>query len=386
MGYHGRFEREKPKKKKKGLKIFLIILAVLLVLIGAAAVYGYSYYNRILSKMNYVEVPKVTYSEPVTEPTAHPEDPEQTENGEEETTEPTTVVTTEPPMSADDIVNILVVGQAARAGEEHHMADTTILVTINTYTKKVTLSSVLRDTYLKLPDYKGHQCGKAKFTVCYNLGYQWGGGTAGAMEMTNQCLYNNFGIEVDYNVEIDFEGFIHLVNYLGGVEIELTEAEAEYLNKDDLYVWYDVQPGLQKLDGMAALSYARMRKAEGDNESDVKRTARQRLLIETLIKKFLTIPNITLRGLEQMASEVLPMITVTMTPAEMTELFLKVLPVLTELEFESHTIPIENDVLERSRWGDVIDIYEDGIPDSIIWFDMDKNKKFIRAFTEAEIA
>ena len=385
MGYHGRFEREKPKKKKKGLKIFLIILAVLLVLLAAAAVYGYSYYNRILSKMNYVEVPKVTYSEPATEATEQKADPEETENGEEETTEATTVVTTEPPMSADDIVNILVVGQAARAGEEHHMADTTILVTINTYTKKITLSSVLRDTYLKLPNYKGHECGKTKFTVCYNLGYQWGGGTAGAMEMTNQCLYNNFGIEVDYNVEIDFEGFIHLVNYMDGVEIELTQAEADYLNKDDLYVWYDVQPGLQKLDGMAALSYARMRKAEGDNESDVKRTARQRLLIETLIKKFLSIPNITLRGLEQVASEVLPMITVTMTPAEMTELFLKVLPVLTQLEFESHTIPIENDALEGSRWGEVIDIYEDGIPDSVIRFDMDKNRQFIRGFTEGEV-
>lgn len=379
MSYHGRFEQEKPKKKKKGGKIALIILLILVVIIGAAAVYGISYYNRILGKMNYVEVPKVTAGQAETfDPNAEVYgDTEATELVTEEPTEETTVVTTEPPMDPEDIINILVVGQAARAGEESHMADTTILVTINTYTKKVTLSSVLRDTYLKLPDYKGHKCGKAKFTVCYNLGYQWGGGTAGAMEMTNQCLYNNFGIEVDYNVEVDFEGFIHLVNYLGGVEIELTEAEAEYLNKDDLYVWYDVQPGLQHLDGMAALSYARMRKADGDNESDIKRTARQRLLIETLIKKFLSIPNITLKGLEQVADEVLPMITVTMTPAEITELAIKVLPVLTELEFESGTIPVT-----ETFWGEVIDIYEDGVPDSILKFDQGQNAKILRELTE----
>ncbi len=375
MSYHGRYAQEKPKKKKSGKKILLIVLAVLLIAIVAAVIYGVSYYNRILGKMNYVEVPRVTAAAETT--LAHETETEATATETIETEAPTTEAPTEPPMKPEDIINILVVGQAARAGEEHHMADTTILVTINTYTKKVTLSSVLRDTYLKLPDYKGHKCGKAKFTVCYNLGYQWGNGTAGAMEMTNQCLLNNFGIEVDYNVEIDFEGFIHLVNYLGGVEIELTQAEADYLNKDDLYVWYDVEPGLQYLDGMAALSYARMRKAEGDSDSDIKRTARQRLLIETLIKKFLSIPNITLRGLEEVASEVLPMVSVTMTPADITKLFMKVLPVLTELEFESGTIPVQG-----TYRGEVIDIYEDGIPDSVLQFEVGQNKKLLQELTE----
>ena len=205
MSYHGRFEQQKQpkdsgnqgKKGGKGLKVFLIVLAVLLALILIAAALGYWFIQNKFSKMNVVTLPEDTYvyTEATDEYTRPPEtEPEQTEG---EATEAATVETTIPPMSADDIINILVVGQASRAGEEANMADTTMLISLNTYTKEVTVFSILRDSFVKLPDYKGHTCGRAKFTVCYNLGYQWGGGTAGAMEMTNICLRDNFGIEVD---------------------------------------------------------------------------------------------------------------------------------------------------------------------------------------------
>lgn len=379
MSYHGRFEQEKPKKakKKKGLKIFLIILAVLVVLIGAAAIWGISYYNEMINKMNIIELPEDTYV--YTEETT--EAVETTEMETAVTTEPTevtTVETTVPPMTADDIINILVVGQASRAGEESHMADTTILVSVNTYTGTVTLSSVLRDSYVKLPDYRGHTCGRAKFTVCYNLGYQWGGGTVGAMEMTNICMRDNFGVEVDYNIEIDFESFIRLIDYMGGIEIELTEAEANYLNKDDLYVKYDVQAGKQYLDGMAALSYARMRKAEGDNESDIKRSVRQRNLIEALLNK---IRYLSVADLQTVANNLLPLITTTMTPSDIADVLLRVLPLVKDLKIESGTIPVA-----ETYWGEVIDIYEDGIPDSVLKFETAQQKKLIRAITEAEIS
>ena len=271
MGYQGHFQQQKQPKKKRGLKVFLIILAVLLVLGGAAAAAGAVYYNRMMNKMNIIELPEDTYV--YTEDTYVTEVTEtavaETEGAAiADTTEATTVVTEPPKATADDIVNILLVGQSSRAGEESRMADTTMLVSINTFDGTVTLFSVLRDSYVKLPDYKGHTCGRAKFTVCYGLGYQWGD-IAGAMEMTNICMRDNFGVEVDYNIEIDFESFIRVVDLMGGIEIELTEAEAQYLNNDDLYVTYDVEPGLQYLDGMAALSYARMRKAEGDADSDI---------------------------------------------------------------------------------------------------------------------
>ena len=175
--------------------------------------------------------------------------------------------------------------------------------------------SILRDSFVKLPDYKGHQCGRAKFTVCYNLGYQWGGGTAGGMEMTNICLKDNFGIEVDYNVEVSFDSFIKMIDYIDGVDIDLTQAEADYLNKDTLYVKRTIEPGVQRLQGMEALSYARMRKAAGDSESDIKRTERQRKVVEALLEKF---RYRSIADLNKWIDILLPMVSTTMTPTDVT--------------------------------------------------------------------
>ena len=386
MSYHGRFEQQKQpkgrgnrgKKGGKGLKIFLIVLAVLLALILVCVGVAYWFIQNKFSKMNVVTLPEDTYVyTEATDEYTRPADtePEQTE---EETVEATTVETTIPPMSADDIINILVVGQAARAGEESNMADTTMLISLNTYTKEVTVFSILRDAYVKLPDYKGHTCGRAKFTVCYNLGYQWGGGTAGAMEMTNICLRDNFGIEVDYNFEVSFDGFIRMIDFLNGVELELTEAEANYLNKDTLYVQRTIEPGVQVLQGMEALSYARMRKAEGDSESDIKRTERQRKLVEALLKRF---QGMSLSELNEWVDILMPMVTTTMTGADVTRLAAKVLPMVVDLQMKGETVPISG-----TGWGEMVDIYKDGNIHSVIKFETPQQKKLIRAITEAEIS
>ena len=374
MSYHGRFEQNKqPKqpKKKKGLKIFLIILAVLLALILIAVGATYWYINDKFSKMNIVTLPEDTYV--YTEEATQPTDVQMTET--EGTTEATTEETTIPPMTADDIVNILVVGQASRAGEEALNADTTMLVSINTYTKEVTVFSILRDSFVKLPNYRGHECGRSKFTFCYNLGYQWGGGVAGAMEMTNICLRDNFGIEVDYNVEVSFNGFIRMIDFLDGVDIELTQAEADYLNKDTLYVKRHIEPGVQRLQGMEALSYARMRKAEGDSDSDIKRTERQRKVVSALLEKFRYMP---LSKLNKWVDILLPMVTTTMTASDVTSLAARILPLVVDLKITGKTVPMEG-------WGDIVDIFSDGTQHSVMRFDTAKEKKLIRAITEAEV-
>ena len=374
MSYHGRFEQAKQPKqpgKKKGLKIFLIVIAVILVLLLILAGAAYLYLQSKLKKMNIIELPKDTYA--YTEPTDEVTRPPET--GAAETTEATTEATV-PKMTADDIVNILFVGQAARAGEEETMADSTMLISINTYTKEITCMSILRDSFVKLPDYKGHQCGRAKFTVCYNLGYQWGGGTAGGMEMTNICLKDNFGIEVDYNVEVSFDSFIKMIDYIDGVDIDLTQAEADYLNKDTLYVKRTIEPGVQRLQGMEALSYARMRKAAGDSESDIKRTERQRKVVEALLERF---RYKSLSKLNNWVDILMPMVTTTMTPTDVTKLAAKILPLLPELKIKGYTIPMEG-------WGDMVDIYDNGEIHSVMRFDTAKEKKLIRAITEAEVS
>lgn len=366
MGYHGHFQEKQEKKgRKKSGKVILAILLVLLLLIGAAAAWGISYYNRMMNKMNIVTLDPdlLNYTEETTQPA-------ETTEASVATTEAPTVETTRPPFTSDDIVNILVVGQASREGEEGHMADSTILVTVNTYDGTVRLSSVLRDTLVDLPSYKSHGVGRNKFNMAYQLGYTYDG-LEGAMAYTNMTMYHNFGVEVDYNVEISFESFTKLIDYMGGIEVELTEAEARYLNKDDLYVTYDVQPGLQYLDGMAALSYARMRKADGDGDSDIKRVSRQQKVIELLFEK---IRNYGLKDLQFVADQLLPLITTTMTPKDVAELMLKMLPHIKDLKFEKGSIPIET-----TYWGELQDPYG-----SVLLFYPDQNKRLIREFTEGE--
>ena len=370
MGYHGRFEGKKPEKpKKKAGKVVLIILLLLVLVIGGAALWGIRYYNEMFDKMTIVTLDENLY-ETYTEETTLPAETTEASATTLPTEETVPTETTRPPFKAEDIINILVVGQASRAGEEGHMADSTILVTVNTYDGTVRLSSVLRDTLVDLPNYKSHGAGRNKFNMSYHLGYSWDG-IEGAMAYTNLTMYHNFGVEVDYNVEISFESFTKLIDYMGGIEIELTEAEAKYLNNDDLYVKYEVQPGMQYLDGMAALSYARMRKAEGDADSDIKRTDRQQKVIETLFDK---VRNLSLKELQGVADTLLPLITTTMTPKDVADLMLKMLPHVKNLSFEKGSIPIKT-----TYWGELQEPYG-----SVLLFYPDQNKRLIREFTEGE--
>jgi len=374
MSYQGHFEEHKQPKPKKGRKAILRVCFALVLLVCAVVVCGILLYNRTFGKMNIVTLDKNLY-ETYSEETTLPEETLQTTSDPVETEEPTTVETTRPPIKPEDIINILVVGQASRAGENHHMADTTILVTLNTYDGTVTLSSVYRDALVSLPAYKSHTEGRNKFNVAYHLGYTWEG-IEGAMAYTNLTMYRNFGVEVDHNIEISFESFTKLIDYMGGVEIELTEAEAKYLNEDDLYVLYDVKPGLQYLDGMAALSYARMRKAEGDGDSDIVRTSRQRKLIEIMFEK---VRGLSLKELQGVADTLLPLITTTMKPKDVADILVRMLPHLRDLKIQGGSMPVET-----TYRGEMVDIYGDGVLHSVLKFDAGQNKKLIRAFTEAE--
>lgn len=383
----GRYEKQKTQKEKKPLgakKIALIVLLVIVAVVAAIVIAAVVYYNSLVGKIRQVDVPTIDYSALDTAPTVTGMT-EATTTPTTPTVEETTVATTAPHVaSSADYVNILVVGQSARANEAQEaarMADSMLLFTVNTYEKTVTMTSFLRDTQVKGTPYvdssgRSHDWGGIKLNTVYQLGYQWDG-VGGSMALMNQCLYNNFGVEVDHNFEVDFDMFIKVVDLMGGVEIELTEAEAEYLNNDDQWVYYDFEPGLERLDGMCALSFARMRKAEGDNESDIKRTARQRRLVEALIAKLKTM---SVSGLNRIANEIMPMITTSMSTSEITDLLVTMISILPDLKIETGgTCPVEG-----MYWGDVVDIYGDGIPDSVLIFDEGSNKKAMRALTEGE--
>lgn len=366
----GKYER--PKKKRGG-RILLSVLLVLILLLGMAGVGAYAYMNNVLDLITRAEVedrsdvtvdPALLGNFEETVPVMPTTQPE-------ETMAPTTAPT-EPDFipSGKNIINVLVVGQAAREGETAHYADTMILVTVNKLTKTVYLHSFLRDTYVDMPDYKGNACGWNRINMVYHLGWQWGG-TGGAMENMNACLKNSFGIEVDHNIEVDFEAFSKIVDVLGGVRITQTEAEANYMNNDGK-TWQEVTPGENRLFGDAALVYARMRKAAGDGESDIRRTERQRTFVTAIIEK------LRYRGfdaLQELAKEVLPLITTNMTNEEITTCMWEILPLLPELKIETGTCPVKT-----TYWGEIIDL--NGVPASVLKFEPIRNWQLMTPITE----
>ena len=122
--------------------------------------------------------------------------------------------------SGKDIINILLVGQDRREGEGRQRSDAMIFCTINKETNVMTMTSFLRDLWVFIPD------GERGYNERLNVAYMIGG-----FDLLNATLEYNFGIHADYNFEIDFSGFMTAIDTIGGVEVELTRAEANYLNR-----------------------------------------------------------------------------------------------------------------------------------------------------------
>jgi len=309
MAKKGRYQQTKVKKGGWGKKLFLTVLILLVLLIAGGIFAGVTYYNSML---NLVTRPEAT------ENVLTDEQLEQIlgfvpEKAETQATEAAAEETQPEKKQEDNIVNIMLIGQQARKNETAKLSDTMILCSINKETKTITLTSFLRDLYVKLPDFQGHVCGKNRINVAYNLGWYWAG-EKGGMEMLDQLILENFGVEVDYNVEVGFETFIKVIDVLGGVDIEMDADVAQYIQVGS-------KAGTYHLDGEKALGYARTRHVNaGDN--DFNRTQRQRTLITSLLNKAKTMK---LTELHNMLKEVLPLVITDMTNEEITACALELL-------------------------------------------------------------
>lgn len=383
MSKGGRYlKTEAPVKKKKGVSTVILVVLIVVLLIAILAVgVGIWFYN---DKLNRITRPEVEYKNPSQEEidnimTYVPEDavvyPDSTEAPTEETTEPTVETTEDPtyyePGKLGKIVNIMVVGQAAREEEVGRISDTMILCTVNKETKKLTLTSFPRDSYVKLPNYVDssgtkHSCGMQRINVNYALGYSWGG-TLDAMGMLNQCIYENYGAEVDFNVEINFDSFKKIINKLGGVQIELTEAEADHMT-NELNGVGTFEPGQNTLNGKQALQYARIRKID----SDMERGNRQKKLITAILSQIRTL---SLKELNDLIDELLPSIVTNMSNEDITNCILELLPLLPKLEIVSNQCPAEG-----TYSGQMVDIY--GVMSGVIVPNLQKNRELLTAITE----
>ena len=242
------------------------------------------------------------------------------------------------------IVNILLIGQDRREGEDRARSDSMILCTFNKDTKKITMTSFLRDLYVEIPGYSSNRI---------NAAY-----AAGGMTLLNKTLKENFGVHIDGNVEVDFSQFSQIVDLLGGVQIELQQDEANVVNEE---TGSTLEPGLQTLNGAQALAYSRIRKLDADG--DFSRTNRQRTVMRAMVDAY---KGVKLTNVLSLVKQVLPMISTDMSNGRILTLALELFPLLSDAEIVSQRIPADG-----TYSGQMID----GM--SVLVADMEANRKIL---------
>lgn len=217
----------------------------------------------------------------------------------------------------EETLNILLIGQDT-GSKRGARADTIILCTLNREKRTITLTSFLRDLYVTIP---GH--GKNRINAAHSFG---------GMELLDDTLYENFGVQVHGNVRVDFDHFEEIINLLGGVTVDLTKAEARFIRRH--VPESKVTEGSQLLSGAEALAYARDR---NDVDGDFSRTNRQRKLLRALVNQCKTLK---LRQALSLLNDILPMVTTDISKTELLSYVVAMLPVLAKPEIKTLTIPV----------------------------------------------
>lgn len=341
--------------KRTALVTACIVLSVILVLLAIAGVLLTYLDTNFLDRLNYV-TGDTTISPEDASGLIDPDDYVTLDpNGSgiivdpNEMTEPPEI--TDPLGQGDHIVNIMLIGQDARKGEGKQRSDSMILVTFNKSTKKITLTSFMRDSYVYIPGY-----GATK--LCH--AYQYGG-----MTLLNQTIYNHYGIQVDGNVEVNFEGFEKIINMLGGVEIELTRKEANFMNEDQ---GFSVKKGLQTLNGEEALFYARLRHID----SDYKRTERQRKVLLSVFEKY---RKQSLTKMLSLMEEALPYVTTDMSKDEIKGYAMELFGMVAGCEVDTMRLPAAGTY--KDGYAQVFDI-PDKYLSCQVEIDFEANKEVLR--------
>lgn len=220
--------------------------------------------------------------------------------------------------SESDVTNILLLGIDGDGGENQR-SDTIMILTLDGKNDVVKMTSILRDTYVFIPGRKS----KTRINHAYAYG-----GAALAM----QTVESNFRLDLERYIGIDMDGLTVVANKLGGVDIELTKAEANTINKHVKNS--ELTDGMQHLNGAQATYYARIRKID----SDFGRTGRQRKLIKAMLTQFKK-----LNVLEQysVVSEATPYLTTNYSKRELFSIAIKALGML-DSEMEELSVPVRN--------------------------------------------
>lgn len=235
-------------------------------------------------------------------------------------------------LSEDYVTSILLIGTDARdEGSENGRSDSMILLSVNSRTRTIHLSSFMRDAYVQIP---GHGSGKL------NAAYSYGGAP-----LLMDTLEKNYDVSIDDYVTVSFSGFAGIIDAVGGVEVTLSDSEADAVNEilmsevNEL-MGKDREDGLLRrggtlvLDGKQALSYARIRYV---GNADFERTSRQREVMTAIFSKLKTT---VFTAVPKLISAALPHMATNMTTGEMYLLSLR-LPLMAGYKIEQQQIPAD---------------------------------------------
>lgn len=184
-----------------------------------------------------------------------------------------------------DRVNILLLGMGGKNHDGGYLTDTIMLASLEPSTKKVALVSIPRDLAVPIENY-----GWRKINSVNAYAEKENPGSGGLA--ISQAVSKILNTPIDYYVRIDFQGFINIVDELGGVDVNVENTFDDYsypvlgqedaADYDSRYEHLHIEKGWQHMDGALALKYARSRHAAGAEGSDFARAKRQQNIIEAV--------------------------------------------------------------------------------------------------------
>ncbi len=284
------------KKKKIVVSIIAIFLAIILTLTTVLGIFIIQKFSLIGNNINKIQYDDTIYDDGVFEDI-------NIDIGSDDFKQALKDWATqgnENKMSSKNVINVLLVG-ADRVTNSGN-TDVMMLISLNKKTKTLKLVSFFRDSYLFINSPNGSCCSKL------NAAFSMGG-----PQCLMETIENNYKIEIDNYVMVNFESFVEIIDAMGGITVDVQKYEADYNYKKfkvQLPYGNDVT-----LNGEQALCFCRIRGC--DSDGDVSRTRRQRQVIESIIDR---VKNASVSDLNSYIDILLPYVDTGYTEAEILSL------------------------------------------------------------------
>lgn len=275
---------KQPKQYRypRKIRIWAIAGSSVMAVIGVLCITAFILISSVLGKINFSGNDPVDPNADVTIDTDEDEytgivvDPSEYDNA---------AAVSDIPLRGDGngIHNILLVGVDSRQNNFVGLSDTNVILSINDNTKTIKMISILRDTWVSIPGRDKDKDGQDD--ICkFNTAYAYGRHT-----LQHKTIAQNFRLDIDDYIGVNFRVLPILIDAMGGLDIELTAKEITQIPAKGInisvnnpgFVQMTGTAGVHHLDGFQAMEYARIRKID----SDFQRTARQRKVLTLLIEK-----------------------------------------------------------------------------------------------------